>query len=38
VAKDDLPNESMKKDKAMEFNSNKEISVIFAFLMSLRTI
>jgi hypothetical protein len=26
VAKDDLPNESMKKDKAMEFNSNKEIS------------
>jgi hypothetical protein len=26
LAKDDLPNESMKKDKAMEFNSNKEIS------------
>ena len=26
VAKDDLPNESMKKDKAMEFDSNKEIS------------
>jgi hypothetical protein len=26
VAKDDLPNESMKKYKAMEFNSNKEIS------------
>ena len=26
MAKDDLPNESMKKDKAMEFNSNKEIS------------
>jgi hypothetical protein len=26
VAKDALPNESMKKDKAMEFNSNKEIS------------
>ena len=25
VAKDDLPNESMKKDKTMEFNSNKEI-------------
>jgi hypothetical protein len=26
VAKDDLPNESMKTDKAMEFDSNKEIS------------
>jgi hypothetical protein len=25
VAKDDLPNESMKTDKAMEFDSNKEI-------------
>jgi hypothetical protein len=25
VAKDDLPIESMIKDKAMEFNSNKEI-------------
>jgi hypothetical protein len=24
VAKDDLPNESMKTDKAMEFDSNKE--------------
>jgi hypothetical protein len=26
VAKDGLPNESMKTDKAMEFDSNKEIS------------
>jgi hypothetical protein len=26
VAKDDLPNESMKTYKAMEFDSNKEIS------------
>ena len=26
MAKDDLPNESMKTDKAMEFDSNKEIS------------
>jgi hypothetical protein len=26
VAKDDLANKSMKTDKAMEFNSNKEIS------------
>jgi hypothetical protein len=26
VAKDDLPNESMKTDNAMEFDSNKEIS------------
>ena len=26
VAKDDLPNESMKTDKAKEFDSNKEIS------------
>jgi hypothetical protein len=26
VAKDDLPNESMKTDKVMEFDSNKEIS------------
>jgi hypothetical protein len=26
VAKDDLTNKSMKTDKAMEFNSNKEIS------------
>jgi hypothetical protein len=26
VAKDDLPNESMKTDKAIEFDSNKEIS------------
>ena len=26
VAKDDLPNESMKIDKAMEFDSHKEIS------------
>ena len=26
VAKDDLPNESMKTDKAMEFDSTKEIS------------
>jgi hypothetical protein len=25
VAKDDLPNESIKTDKAMEFDSNKEI-------------
>jgi hypothetical protein len=25
VAKDDLPNESMKTDNAMEFDSNKEI-------------
>jgi hypothetical protein len=25
VAKDDLPNESMKTDKAMEFDTNKEI-------------
>ena len=25
VAKDDLPNESMKTDKAMEFDSNKEM-------------
>jgi hypothetical protein len=25
MAKDDLPNESMKTDKAMEFDSNKEI-------------
>ena len=26
MAKDGLPNESMKTDKAMEFDSNKEIS------------
>jgi hypothetical protein len=26
VAKNDIPNESMKTDKAMEFDSNKEIS------------
>ena len=26
VAKDDLPNESMKTDNAMEFDSNEEIS------------
>ena len=26
VAKDDLPNESMKTDKALEFDFNKEIS------------
>jgi hypothetical protein len=26
VAKDDLPNDSLKTDKAMEFDSNKEIS------------
>jgi hypothetical protein len=38
VAKDDLPNESMKTDKAMEFDSNKEISDKFLVIIYLLSV